>query len=722
MVQHSNVTVNFNVNVDASGNITVFGSGPDTPTNIIIAKALMPVNALYDANINAGLIEFWEPSSQLGDISVQLADSNVGDISFTGVYKTIAKNLAYGFQQVLCDEFDCSAAYPFAGNSKYTGQTNYTTNSDFGRFALSVYADALFGHAAATAAITNDTTFMQNMLSLNSDTYVKSDSASIASARYGDWSKSGMVDASDVLVWNAAQSSSDANLAVALTKAIIQKGILSDGSLAVSSVNSVTSSANKDTLAYIVKQVIGQDASRAMDQDNNVLAPEVHQLLRFYAGDKIYVQITLQKPLVTVAPSSTSYQKAYDAINALFTEGNSYKYALEITLGSSVGVAVPITITSATYDGSFLTFNYTSTVDFTSYGNSYFSLNYTTSNGINNFSNFITPFDLGSGQKSVPISETGIQSFVIITGDNVGQGGLVSNNFTNVVNNITSPISFQLSSYELYTGAPISTIEPSIYTTGTITTYSMNGSLPAGLSFDAATGFISGTPTATQATTIITYSATDTSGTQYSGSFDITVSTPPITIKSIEVTSDLSGYIITADVTSNISLYQLRTITSSNVWVLLSSAVLDINGNIASSLSIGNNQQFKMSRYADVSQIAIVLTGNYTIPASNLFTIPTTITNYNTYQRTITSVTNDGSNVSFTYDWNAIGRVRQPYNVELYNDGTWTRISSGLPLMGTAATGNIITFAGSYTFTAIRMIAASGIGIYRLQLSNTYTL
>jgi hypothetical protein len=299
-------------------------------TNIITANTTIPVTALYDNTI--GLIEFWESSDSLGNIKAQLANTNYGNNNFTGSYKVAANRLAHGFQNVLCGELDCSGVYPFANNSKYTGKTDYTTCSDFGRFALSVYADKLFGHAAATSAITNDTLFMKNILSLNSETYVKSDSNSTAANRYADWSKAQYVNTTDVLLWDAEQSATNANLAIKLVKSIIQKGLNSDNTLSVSDVGSIVGNTNTGTIANIVKQVIGQDATRAMDQDNNALAPEVHHLLRFYPNDKIFINITLQKPNVLVSSGVNSQQKAYDTINDAFVNSNDYKYALEITL------------------------------------------------------------------------------------------------------------------------------------------------------------------------------------------------------------------------------------------------------------------------------------------------------------------------------------------------------------------------------------------------------
>ena len=57
-------------------------------------------------------------------------------------------------------------------------------------------------------------------------------------------------------------------------------------------------------------------------------------------------------------------------------------------------------------------------------------------------------------------------------------------------------------------------------------TYSLSPALPAGLSFDAATRTLSGTPTGLQATTSYTYKVVDANADEATQSFNITVLTP----------------------------------------------------------------------------------------------------------------------------------------------------------------------------------------------------
>ena len=339
----SPVTVNLRVNVDASGNLIVFGAGPDVTSNVVEAVGYqLPVNALFDATLNAtnadgitgaGLIEFWEPSTDLGNIYAKLASSADFSVAGDASYKRTAKVMACGLERVLVDSLDAQAAAPFTGYS----DANYTTCSDFGRLSLSAYAHYLFGHAAATAAITNDQAVMTSMLSLTPGSLSVKDGAT-AVQRYADWTKKTMVDAGDAEDWDASQSATDANLAVALTKAIVLKG----ANEAISAVQSTAQSTldgaqfSTDSLANIVKQVLGQDATRAMTQDNNELSPNVHQVLRFYEGDVIYVSITLKQPGVTV---SAGYANAGAPVASSVTE---QKYDIKITLGPR----------DASYDGA----------------------------------------------------------------------------------------------------------------------------------------------------------------------------------------------------------------------------------------------------------------------------------------------------------------------------------------------------------------------------------
>ena len=77
----------------------------------------------------------------------------------------------------------------------------------------------------------------------------------------------------------------------------------------------------------IAEQVLGQDASRAMDEDNNEVTVDKKQALKFIAGDIIYMNIKLQKPDVVVG----SGQKVVDgSVEDKFAVEENY--TLKITL------------------------------------------------------------------------------------------------------------------------------------------------------------------------------------------------------------------------------------------------------------------------------------------------------------------------------------------------------------------------------------------------------
>ncbi len=310
-IAHSAVEVDFNITVDASGNIEVFNATKPTVSNKIVAEHTLPATALYDEANTVGLLELWEPSESLGDIKVQLANvdrSSSGGLNLTGKYETSCKALAAGFQAILNDTFDCSGASPF-NNAAYTGDVEYYKQDNLGRVALATYAHYMFGHVDATVAITNDSDFVKGMLSLNSS---------------GNWSKSTDVTNNVVNDWTATSSGTDANLAVRLVKAIVGKGVDASGNPTTSLVNSNDSG----SLANIVAQVIGQDASRTMNADNSQRTLEQHILLRFYPGDVIYVNIKLKTPSVSVG--TQDQQVTGSALQALVTTEENF--TIKITL------------------------------------------------------------------------------------------------------------------------------------------------------------------------------------------------------------------------------------------------------------------------------------------------------------------------------------------------------------------------------------------------------
>jgi hypothetical protein len=161
-----NVSVNFDVAIDANSKIQLFGETFTAPGNVIVADVTLPVTALYDASGQTGLLEIWEPSDALGSIKCQLANDGGADgTNLAGAYQVAAKALAAGFQAILEGEFDCSGATPYAGN--YSAP-EYYKQENFGRVALGMMAHYLFGHVDATVAITNDAAFVDAMLSTGS--------------------------------------------------------------------------------------------------------------------------------------------------------------------------------------------------------------------------------------------------------------------------------------------------------------------------------------------------------------------------------------------------------------------------------------------------------------------------------------------------------------------------------------------------------------------------
>ncbi len=263
------VKVDLNVSVDASGNVEVFGQAASAPRNIVVCDVNLPVTNLYNDASGTGLIKFWEPSSA------------PGDISGTRVNYPAAASFSANLATIIAGDMDASGATPFNALA-YASTPAYYNHENFGRLALSAYAHYLFGHVAATAAITNDEAFIANM---------------------------------------NGSGANDAQLANKLAGALTTK--------------------DDAAITEIVKQVIGQDAERAKDQDNNQLAPDVQQVLKFYPGDIIYMNINLKTPIVSVFNSLDVAQQSEPLASAFAADQTNtsvgevvgeISYTLQITL------------------------------------------------------------------------------------------------------------------------------------------------------------------------------------------------------------------------------------------------------------------------------------------------------------------------------------------------------------------------------------------------------
>ena len=337
---HTPVEINFEVELDAASALNIFGDQFVAPTNIVLAEETLPVNALYDATTNTGLIEIWEPKADPNNIYCQLANtdsSSVGGPNLANAYKETLKLLARGLQKVLCNKFDCSQVVPF-NDSKYASEEVYRVQRDFGRLGLAIFAHYFFGHVDATIVINNDTQYVMNMLSLNNtadgQAAARDETAQGPANRYAQFSTAvkNEIDTVPITSWtNQTGSISDANLARRLTAAVVTKGLIGT-TLKTSKVNDPAIPVEEDKkkeLAWIVRQVVGQDATRLMNEDNTERTKNIHQLLRFYPGDIIYMNIVINMPTVIVG------QGQHSGINQT-TLQNSYaenkNYTLKIVL------------------------------------------------------------------------------------------------------------------------------------------------------------------------------------------------------------------------------------------------------------------------------------------------------------------------------------------------------------------------------------------------------
>ncbi len=267
----SPVVVNLNVNVDAAHGVTVFEDAPVTVSDVIVCATNLPVAHLYTGD--AADMALYEFQGQDDDIAGRIV---------TG-FATVANGAAFASalgailtdDQNAVDALDGTAAQPFndAGKSYATDFQKYKS---FGRLALATYAHHLFGHVQATAAITNDTAIINYM------------------------NGTGLTNA---------------NICALLVAEIYGM--------------------NAEAATAVVKQVIGQDSSRATEVDNDLTNPASWQRLKWVGGDKIYVQVTLLRPTtVNVADNDDDVQQYLPAATSLPEAGITYNF--EITISSDL--------------------------------------------------------------------------------------------------------------------------------------------------------------------------------------------------------------------------------------------------------------------------------------------------------------------------------------------------------------------------------------------------
>jgi hypothetical protein len=255
-VAHKAVIVDLGVALDARADASVIDAAEEIQGNIVEVKAMLPAAALY-SDVSDGLIEFWEPIGAVGEISARFT-VNAQGAAEPQLYNGLAhaKDLVMGIQDCLVGGLDCSIAEPFARMNSEA----YDQFATVGDMTLAYIADKLFGHPAATAAITNDAMIKQTMNA--------APAASAAALQLGP----GSIATPEL---NTATAAGNQKLALRLVQTM-----LFDGGVA--------------RAKRIAESVIGQDADRARDADNNELVPEHHAALPFYADDVIFFTLNLK--------------------------------------------------------------------------------------------------------------------------------------------------------------------------------------------------------------------------------------------------------------------------------------------------------------------------------------------------------------------------------------------------------------------------------------------
>ncbi len=262
-----------NSNVVVNFNINANASG----TIDVFGQQVTSMTNFLIANVNIPASNFYTGSNSA---LLTFQGSNLDGIQAQLVsnYAPLTSGaIMNSINSVIGGSMDCSNAAPYNA----AGYANaYNTQSNFGYVALGAYAHQLFGHVAATAAIDNDSTFVGNMTG------------------------------------NTLSNAAHAKIAAILTS-----------NIAALTVPAATA---------IAKQVIGQDASRAMTVDNDGVTPVPDpQPLKWIAGDVIFMTVTLNAPTVTIAggvtaDSNAQLNKAYVTTQAASFGSNVYP--IKITL------------------------------------------------------------------------------------------------------------------------------------------------------------------------------------------------------------------------------------------------------------------------------------------------------------------------------------------------------------------------------------------------------
>ena len=123
-----------------------------------------------------------------------------------------------------------------------------------------------------------------------------------------------------------------------------------------------------------------------------------------------------------------------------------------------------------------------------------------------------TGLSLSSSNGAISGTPTAISSTTNYTITASNSGGSDTAVVTITVSEPLPVIAYNPNSFTLSVGTAMTSVSPTLYGSGTVDSYSISPSLPAGLSIGTTTGTIGGTPTAVSSSTVYTITATNTAG------------------------------------------------------------------------------------------------------------------------------------------------------------------------------------------------------------------
>lgn len=261
------VKVNLHVSLDMSTKVMIFGEAPEVSGNVVVSKQGLAADDLWKLDSSEGLIQFWESATKPGEFLAEFTIDKDGNESAGSSAKNHALRLLNDLHLALTSGgLDASAAMPFA---RYNTSSVYNQFTSVGTMALAYAAEKIFGHPSALVAITNDKSIV--------DTMNNSAAAAHSTADFGGVIAAATQNAVDPIT--RIDMPGRGQLALRLVQTLLFGG----GALA------------SDARALLIAMsVIGQDADRARNQDNNEPSPSVKQLLRFYPGDQVFFTVNFK--------------------------------------------------------------------------------------------------------------------------------------------------------------------------------------------------------------------------------------------------------------------------------------------------------------------------------------------------------------------------------------------------------------------------------------------